>query len=293
MSVLAQRQRVRTWMFLSPSVALLLVFMVGPVIWAIYIAFTNLALTGPTALHPQFVGVGNFVTTFHDVLFYNSALASLEYLVGSGLVGQVILGLILALLMQSPRRRFKGVLATIVVAAWVVPEIVVAFLWYAFLGYPHGLANVFLILLGVPPVQWLYSAPMVAIIVANTWRGTGFSMLSLSAAIGSISPDLFEAAAIDGATAWQRFWRIVLPLIKNTLATNLLLITLWTLSDFTLVFVLTGGGPGFATDILPIYIYQKAFTFYELGYGTAISLLLLAIGAILSLLYLRVLRVEI
>ena len=97
---------------------------------------------------------------------------------------------------------------------------------------------------------------------------------------------------IDGAGVWARVRHITLPLLKGTIATDLVLITLATLSDFTLVWVMTSGGPGFTTQLLTIYTYQQAFKFYELGYGTAISLLILAVGAVLSLLYLRILRIE-
>ena len=132
---------------------------------------------------------------------------------------------------------------------------------------------------------------MASIIVANTWRGTAFSMLLYSSALEGIAPELLEASSIDGAGLWDRVRLIILPLLKGTIATDLLLITLATLSDFTLVEVLTGGGPD--TQLLTIYMYQHAFKFYELGYGTAIALLIIATGAILSLLYIRVLRVEI
>jgi multiple sugar transport system permease protein len=134
---------------------------------------------------------------------------------------------------------------------------------------------------------------MASIIVANTWRGTAFSMLLYASALEGIPPELLEAAAIDGAGLWARVRLIILPLLKGAIATDLLLITLATLSDFTLVVVLTGGGPGFDTQLLTIYTYQQAFKFYAIGYGTAISLLIIAVGAILSLVYIRVLRVEV
>jgi multiple sugar transport system permease protein len=117
-------------------------------------------------------------------------------------------------------------------------------------------------------------------------------MLLYASALEGIPPELYEAASIDGAGIWARVRHITVPLLKGTIATDLVLITLATLSDFTLVWVMTGGGPGFKTQLLTIYTYQQAFKFYELGYGTAISLLILAVGAVLSLLYLRILRIE-
>lgn len=132
---------------------------------------------------------------------------------------------------------------------------------------------------------------MASIIVANTWRGTAFSMLLYASALEGIPNEMFEAASIDGAAIWTRIRYITLPMIKGAIATDLLLITLATLSDFTLVYVLTGGNSP-SSELLTIYQYRQAFQFYQIGYGSAIALLIIAVGAILSLVYLRVLRIE-
>jgi multiple sugar transport system permease protein len=152
--------------------------------------------------------------------------------------------------------------------------------------------NTVLALFGLPQRSWLNDTPMASVIVANIWRGTAFSMLIFTAALAGIPNELYEAAAIDGAGLISRLRSITLPLLTAAIATDLLLITLQTLSDFTLVYVLTAGGPGYKTQLLTIYVYQQAFKFYQLGYGTAVSLLILALGAILSLIYIRVLRVK-
>ncbi len=171
-------------------------------------------------------------------------------------------------------------------ACWVIPDVVAGYLWFAFLhadlmglGTGSGLFNSIVGVFGVPQRAWLQDLPMASIIVANTWRGTAFSMLLYASALEGISPELLEAASIDGAGLWARVRKIILPMLKGTIATDLLLITLATLSDFTLVMVLTGGGPGFDTQLLTIYMYQHAFKFYELGYGTAIALLIILAGA--------------
>jgi multiple sugar transport system permease protein len=221
-------------------------------------------------------------------------------LVGSALIGQAVLGLLLALLMKNRRPLFKAVLGGIIVACWVMPDVVAGYLWYAYrhadpmgLGPGTGLFDTILGTFGLPQHAWLQDYPMASIIVANIWRGTAFSMLLYASALEGIPPELLEAASIDGAGLWGRIRLIILPMLKGTIATDLLLITLATLSDFTLVEVLTGGGPGFDTQLLTIYMYQHAFKFYALGYGTAIALLIILFGAILSLLYLRVLRIEV
>jgi multiple sugar transport system permease protein len=287
-------------LFMLPAFLVLLVFFLGPAAYAVYVGFTNMSLTGTGAQTPDWVGLSNFHQIVNDSQFFDSLRVSLFYLVGSALIGQAVLGMLLALLMKNRRPAFKSVLGAIIVAAWVIPDVVAGYLWYAFLhadlmnlGTGSGLFNSIVGVFGVPQQAWLQNDPMACIIVANTWRGTAFSMLLYASALEGIAPELLEAASIDGAGLWGRVRLIILPLLKGTIATDLLLITLATLSDFTLVMVLTGGGPGFDTQLLTIYMYQHAFKFYELGYGTAIALLIIVFGAILSLLYIRVLRVEV
>lgn len=284
--------RVRALMFLAPATLLMLLFFFGPIVWTVYIAFTNIALTGSTATHYQFTGLHNFRLLFADSGFWQSLLVSIWYLVGSALIGQTVLGMILALLMQRATRVVRAIVGAIVIAAWVIPEIVKAFTWFAFLSQ-DGTLNTVLQGLGIQPIAWLYVYPLLSIIIANTWAGTAFSMMVYSAALSDVPSDIREAARIDGASFWQVLFRVVLPMIKGSIITNTILITLQTLSNFTLVFAMTGGGPGTKTSVLPIYMYQQAFSFYQLGYGSAISLALLLVGIGASLLYIRFLKVDI
>jgi len=284
-------------LFMAPAFLVIAIFMLGPAFWSIYISGTNTSLTGVGAAAPQWVGVQNFVQILHDAEFFNAFRVSLTYLVGSALIGQAVLGLLLAMLMRRRQRAFKAVLGGIIIVAWVIPDVVAGFLWASFLAggpqsvLPPGLLNSIVATFGLPQHAWLQDYPMASIIVANTWRGTAFSMLLYASALEGIPPELFEAASIDGAGLWARIRLITLPLIKGTIATDLLLITLATLSDFTLVFVLTGGANPNA-ELLTIYQYNQAFKFYQIGYGSAIALLILVVGAILALLYIRVLRID-
>ncbi|OLB60682.1 MAG: hypothetical protein AUH94_07135 [Ktedonobacter sp. 13_2_20CM_2_54_8] len=284
-------------LFMAPAFLVIAVFMLGPALWAIYISFTNMSLTGAGAATPLWVGLQNFVQILHDAEFFNAFRVSLTYLVVSALIGQAVLGLLLAMLMRHRQRLFKSVLGAIIIVAWVIPDVVAGFLWSSFLaGGPQsvlspGLLNSIVATFGLPQHAWLQDYPMASIIVANTWRGTAFSMLLYASALEGIPPELLEAASIDGAGLWARIRYVTLPLIKGSIATDLLLITLATLSDFTLVYVLTGGS-NLNTELLTIYQYRQAFQFYQIGYGSAISLLILVVGAVLSLLYIRVLRVD-
>jgi multiple sugar transport system permease protein len=271
-----------------PALALLLVFFAGPMLWSVYTAFTNLALTGQRTV--DFVGFDNFTRLLNDASFRHSLVLTLVFVVGSAVIGQNTLGLLIALLLRGRRRMARSVVTGLVIAAWAVPETVAGFCWYAFL-YRTGTLNELLGHLGLAQ-NWLYTTPMLAVILANVWRGTAFSMLVYSAALSEVPPDLVEAASMDGASAWQRLRHITLPLIRRAIVSNLMLITLQTLAAFGLIYVMTGGGPGTASQTTPLYMYQQSFKFYQLGYGTAMALVLLAVGALFSALYLRLIRLE-
>lgn len=277
---------------LLPAVVLLVVFLLGPVLSAVVGAFTDSALTGAAAADTSFIGLDNFTALARDPSFPKSVVLTLVFLIASAVLGQNVLGLGLALLMQSAHRTVRLLTSTVVVGAWILPEIVASFAAYAFFG-ANGTANELLSLVGITGPAWLYSLPMLSVIIANTWRGTAFSMLVYSAAVNDVPPEITESAEVDGASGWQRLVRITIPMIRRSIATNLMLTTLQTLSVFTLIYVMTGGGPGTSSSTLPILAYQEAFSFGQLGFGTAIALILLLVGALFSLVYIRALRPEV
>lgn len=271
-----------------PALVLLGVFFAGPLLWSVYSAFTNVALTGSSTI--DFVGLDNFKTMIHDTQFWNSLWLTLVFVVGSAVIGQNTLGLLIALLLKGRSGTARAVVSGLVIAAWTVPETVAGFCWYSFL-HTGGTLNGILHHIGLSQ-NWLYTTPMLAVILANVWRGTAFSMLVYQAALNDVPPELNEAAAMDGASAWQRLRRVTLPLIRRSIVTNLMLITLQTLAAFGLIYVMTKGGPGTKSSTTPIYMYQESFQFYKLGYGTAMALVLLVIGAIFSLIYVRLIKVD-
>lgn len=270
-------------LLLSLPCGLLFFLFAGPVLYALYLGFTNLQLIGPHAQRWWFTGLANPTRLAHDPVFFLSVKLTLLFVVGSGLIGQTVVGLGLALLMRQSLAWIRLSVGALVVAAWVVPEVTAAFIWYAFSQAGGTLG----FLLGRPHGNFLFLAPMATVSAANLWRGAAFSMLIFSAALRNVPGEVLEAADVEGASRFRRLWSITLPLLWPTIVTNLLLVTILNLSDFTLIYTLTQGGPGNSTMTLPIYIYQEAFTYYELGYGTMISLVLILIGALLSFLFVR------
>ncbi|WP_370459493.1 carbohydrate ABC transporter permease [Isoptericola sp. BMS4] len=286
------RRDARRLVPLVPAVVLLALFMLGPVVWSFYGSFTNAALTGPAAANPEFVGLENYANLLADPDFPKSLWLTVLFVIASAVVGQNLLGLGLAMLMRSAVGPVRAAVSTLVVAAWVLPEIVAAFAAYAFF-HADGTLNALLGGVGIAGPDWLFEHPMLAVILANVWRGTAFSMMVYSAAIAEVPPEITEAATVDGASAVQRLVWVTLPTIRRSISTNLMLTTLQTLSVFTLIYVMTGGGPGTDSSTLPILAYQEAFKFAQVGYGTAIATVMLVIGAVFSVVYIRSLKPEV
>jgi multiple sugar transport system permease protein len=180
----------------------------------------------------------------------------------------------------------KAVVETLVLLAWILPSSIVAFLWVAFLNRDGGTLST---LLNTPETAWLLEYPMGSIIIYNTWRGTAFSMLLFSAALGAVPPSQLETARLAGASTWQQFRDVVFPHIRGHILTNTLLISLWTFNDFG-PYLLTAGGPDHATETLPVFIYLRALYGGELGYGSAISFIMLLVNLAIALFYIRLLR---
>ena len=275
--------------WLTPSIALLAVLFAYPIGYAVYLAFTNLELIGPTAQTYQFTGLANFNRLVGDPTFWQSAWLTLIFVVGSGIVAQTVIGMALALLMRRTLRTLRLTIGIVVVTAWIIPEISAAFVFYAF-GTQGGLLGQ---AIGRTGEDFLSTVPLLIVCIANVWRNAAFSMLVFSAGLRNVPEEIEEAAQLEGASYWRRLFTVTLPILRPTIVTNLLLLTLINISDFTLIFAMTQGGPGTSTAILPVYMYIQAFQFNNLGYGSMIALALVLIGALLSLVYVRQLKPEV
>lgn len=283
-------RRVARWLPLAPATTLLILFLAGPVAYCVWLAFTDTQLTGQATA--SFVGPANFRRAFGDPDFRNAVVLTLVFTVVSSLLGQNSLGFALAALMRHASKAVRTATGTVVVAAWVVPEIVAGFLLYTFFNR-RGTLNAVLELLHLPQQNWLFTLPILAVSFANVWRGTAFSMLVYSAALAEIPQDVTEAAEVDGARGLRRLWHITLPLLRRSIGTNLMLNTLQTLSVFGLIWAMTRGGPGNRSQTLPVFMYDQAFLKSLIGYGTAVALLLLVVGALFAAVYVRLLREDV
>jgi multiple sugar transport system permease protein len=280
-------------LILLPSVLLIGALVVYPAFYSIYLSLTNSALVGAAATHPRFVGTHNYVRLFGDAGFWNSLVVTFWFVLGSAVVGQFALGLLSAVLLRRPLR-FKRLVNAIILLPNAVPEVVAGFIWISMLaGGDHATLSRIAGMFGVAPQSWLEDFPLAMIIVVNTWRGIATAMILLTAGLSAVPGEIYEAARMDGATPGQIFLRITLPLIMPTIFLYMLVSTVTTISIFGLVYALTRGGPGNATEIVGIYIYNQSFTAFQLGYGSAVAVVVLVISSAIGLAYVRILRVEV
>jgi multiple sugar transport system permease protein len=268
---------------LLPAVALTVVFFVFPVIYAATIGFTNLSLVGPNAVNYKFTGLDNLKQLLHDTVFWDSAWVTAIFVLGSGVVGVTVVGLALALLIRSANRLVGAVVSSIVLVSWMLPPVTAAIMWYAFSTQGGSISH----LINHPDANPLTSTPLLMVCLANVWSTTGFSMLVISAGLAGIPAEVEEAAEIEGASAWYRLRRVTLPHLRPTLMTNIVLVMLLTIANFTIVWIMTQGGPGNATNILPVYAYRQAFTYQHLAYGSLIGLVLILIASVIAIPFAR------
>ena len=274
--------------WLAPTLVVLAVFQLYPMVEAVLMSFTNESLVRTES---EFVGLGQYARLATDPQFREMLRVTGIYAFSS-VVLHVLLGLVLALAIDyGVRRGLRGHLTTrvSVLLAWIVPGIIIGLVWKVMLVENRfGAVNHFLGTLGIGPVPFRSdpTLALVSTIVAGTWRGTAFSMIMFYGGLQRIPQRLYEAARVDGAGRWNRFRHVTLPQLKPVLFVTTVLVTIYALNTFDLIFALTGGGPGRATQVLALFMYQEAFQDYALGRGAAIAVVMLVVNILLTGVYL-------
>ncbi len=291
-SILSRRTGI---VFLLPALIFIAVFLVFPFIWVFLLSFTNQSLLGANAANVQLVGLRNYqqLLDFRQWLnpgqFGSALIITAEFVFGSALIGQAMLGLALAWAFFRRKGILREFVYTLVILAWIIPEVVVAFAWVAFLDRDRGTLNLILSQFGMGHPDWQLAYALASIIIFNTWRGTAFSMLLFSSALATIPPSYLETADVVGASAWQKLRDIILPLLRGHILTDLILITLWTFNVFS-PYLITNGGPAYRTEVVSIYTYRIAFQYFDFGRGAAIGVSVMLVNLMLALVYLATLR---
>jgi multiple sugar transport system permease protein len=261
------------------------IIVIVPVAWAVFLSFNKV----PLNLHPSFTGLDNYLQLMRDPLFSNALRASAIF-VGGSVAGQFLLGFIMALLVNEGVRGTDFFRTTFMITM-AMSDAVVGYAWYILMN-DNGILNQFMSSLNLAPIMWL-SRPNIAIlsiVIANIWFGGSFAMIILETGLKSIPRDVYESAAVDGASQVQRFRWMTLPLVKPFIATCLTTITILTFNYFGLILVLTGGGPIHATEVVPLFMWNLAFEFGDFGYGAAVGVFAIMINIVAIVAYRSLLR---
>lgn len=290
-SVRHRRQTLAAYLLLAPAMLAFLVFMVIPVVLTVGLSLVN--WTGITLNSIQFAGFSNYQTLSHDALFWQ-ALKNNGIFVVLGMTAVVVLGLFVAILLEQElpgSKFFRGVFFLPTVLSTVVIGIVFSFL----LDPTFGILQPMLNAVGVhaqpapmaDPTQALY-----VLILLETWRSFGFAMFLFVAGLKALDHNLNEAARLDGASSWQIFWHVTLPLLRPVTLMVCTLVGIGMLKLFDLIYVMTNGGPNHATDVLNTFSFEEAFTYNIVGYGSSIAVVMLFVTFALTLLRFKVLPDE-
>ncbi len=255
------------YLFLVPYLIAFFAFRFGPSIAGFFISLTRWNIVGQA----KFVGFNNFVELFKDPNFIKSLVNTLYFMLLT-VPSLVIGGLLIAMLVDQP---LKGRMAarTFVFMPYVIMSTVVGVIWLWIFDTHFGILNYYLGFLGIKPIAWLSSInwAMPAVAIATVWWTIGFNMILFLAGLQDIPNELKEAARIDGASSWQVFWNVTLPLLTPTTIVVVMLTLINTFQVFAQVYVMTGGGPSMATLTVVQYMYVQSFQYYRLGYGSAIA----------------------
>jgi multiple sugar transport system permease protein len=268
---------------MTPAFGLLLVLFLIPMGYAVYLGLTNLTLVGPDSVKWGFTGMANLVRMRQDTEFWQSLWVTAGF-IGGSIVGVVVAGYWLASLLMRARPWMRIIVGGIVVVSWMMPAVTAGMTWYATTTQGGALGT----LTGLRGTNFLDNWPLIVVTMANVWSMIGFSMLVMGAALRNVPSEAIEAAIVENASAWQRFRMIVLPLLRPTMIAVVLLTALLSLANFGLIYIMTQGGPNNATNILPLYSYQQAFSFNNLAYGALIGNVMVVIATIFGVFYVRV-----
>ena len=284
-----QRERRFALALFGPALVLLLVITTAPLVYLVWNSLHRMDMSMPWL--SGFAGLANYAKMGADPRFWNSLVLTVIY-TGSTVVLQILVGLSLALLvLQIPRGQALLRLAAIVPI--VLAPVVVGLFWRTLVLAPDvGLVDMVTRALGLGSHNWLGDPQLalISVIAIHTWQWTPFAFLVLLATLSTLPPDVYEAARLDRAGAWQRFFHITLPLIRPAIVMVVILRMMTALSAFAAIFAATGGGPGSATEILNLYAYRTSFTELNLGYGASLAMVLLAITFVISWFMFRVRR---
>ncbi len=280
-------ERKHYFVLLGPTLLVLLALLLYPTGYVLVVSFQDYELTDPAAGSP-FVGVENYTTLLTDPTFFTALWKSIVFTVGSVALSFVI-GLAIALLLSRRDLQGTGFTRTAILIPMILTPMVIGAVFRFMLERDNGIINQILGLVGIERYPFLADPTwaMVSIILVDVWQWTPFAVLVLLAGLESLPEEPFEAARVDGATRWTEFRYITLPLLAAPIAVVLLIRTMDAFREFDKIFIMTAGGPGVATETLPLFLYRAGFQDFDMGLSAATGVIMLIIVTLVSLFYVR------
>lgn len=289
-----KKEKIIGYCFILPAVIYMLIFIGYPIVYNWIISFQDATAKTLKDSHRAFVGLANYKAIFADLSFRGSLLHTLIYTVGC-LVIQFTLGFLFAMFFAK-KFSFSKPIRGFIVISWMLPVTVTALVFKFMFGESSGIVNTILMNLHLTkePIGWLLNGntAMLALIIANSWVGVPFNMLLLTTGLNNIPADVYEAASIDGANGFQKFINITIPLLRSTIMSVLVLGFVLTFKVFDLVYVMTGGGPVDATEMLSTYSYKLSFRLFHFGEGSAAANVLFVCLFLVALVYLKTISAD-
>ena len=272
---------------LGPTLLVLLALLLYPTGYVLVVSFRDYELTDPAAGSP-FVGLENYTTLLTDPTFFTALWKSILFTVGSVALSFVI-GLAIALLLSRRDIRGSGFTRTAILIPMILTPMVIGAMFRFMLERDNGIINQILGLVGIERYPFLADPTwaMISIILVDVWQWTPFAVLVLLAGLESLPEEPFEAARVDGAARWAEFRYITLPLLAAPITVVLLIRTMDAFREFDKIFIMTAGGPGVATETLPLFLYRAGFQDFDMGLSAATGVVMLVIVTLVSLLYVR------
>ena len=274
--------------FLFIPLALIIVFFVHPLLAIFFYSINDMrSLTDPTGSY----GLANFEWVLNNKFFQLATRNTVIFVVAS-LLGQTVIGIFSALILNKDNLPGRTFFRAVLLFAWIMPELIVASIFLMIFGNNISIVNHWLELLGLPRVGWL-NDPNIALftlILVNIWKGIPLNIIIYLTALQGVNTEYYEAATLDGASAWQQFWALTFPFLLPTIVTTLILGTIWTANVFFLPFIMTGGGPLDSTLLWSLAIYRTIFQNLQLSRGAAMSVVVYLVLLVIGLVYYRLLN---
>lgn len=276
----SRKENMMGFLFILPAMIPLLVLWIIPIIWSGGLSFTDWDMMSENI---HFMGLKNYTSLLKDPNFGKVLWNTLVFALGST-VPSIVIGLLVALAMNGARRG-TGIYRTVIFAPYITPMVAVSVVWSWIFEPRVGILNFVLELFGLPGSQWTQSSEtaMLSVLIVTVWKSIGWTMIFYMEAIRKVPQNLLEAAAIDGANSFWRFWKIIIPMISPTTFFLVIMSTISSLQAYDQIQVLTQGGPAGATRTLLYYYYQEAFRNFNTGKASAVAIVLVLITVVLSL----------